>query len=325
MTTVLVTGGAGYVGSHACKALAAAGWIPVVYDDLSTGHAGTVKWGPLVQGSLADGRALDAAFAAHRPDFVMHFAASAYVGESAIDPLGYYRNNVAGSVALLSAAVRAGCRGVVFSSSCTLYGNAGPPLTEMTPIAPINPYGRTKLAVEHILADVEQAHGLPFVALRYFNAAGADPDGDIGEDHDPETHLIPLAIGAAQGWSSPLEIFGTQYKTSDGTCVRDYVHVTDLADAHVRAIKYMQNGGTGTAFNLGSETGYSVREVIDTVARIGGKLVPHHEGPARDGDPARLVADSARAHEVLGWQAGLGDLDTVVRTAWDWFARTRRG
>lgn len=317
--TVLVTGGAGYIGSHACKALAAAGFTPVTYDNFVYGHRKAVRFGPLVEGDIRDAAALDAAFAAHRPVAVLHFAAFAYVGESVADPGKYYDNNVGGTVSLLEAMRRAGCGNIVFSSTCATYGDpVALPMDETHPQRPINPYGRSKLMIETMLADYGVAYGLGHLSLRYFNAAGADPDGELGEDHEPETHLIPLAIGAAQGTRAPLKVFGTDYDTPDGTCVRDYIHVTDLADAHVLALAHLLDGGAGGMLNLGTGTGNSVLEVVAAVRRAGGGDVPYAEAPRRAGDPPALVASAARAREVLGWTPRLTDIDTVVDTAWRW-------
>lgn len=317
---VLVTGGAGYIGSHACKALALSGHEPIAYDNLVYGHRWAVRWGPLVEGELADATALDAAFRSHKPDAVMHFAAYAYVGESVADPIKYYRNNVAGSLALLDACHRHGVDKLVFSSTCATYGVPHQiPITESHPQAPINPYGASKLMVERMLADCGTAHGLRSIALRYFNAAGADPDGEIGEAHDPETHLIPLVLEAAAGKRPHIQIFGTDYDTPDGSCIRDYIHVSDLADAHVQALRHLVDSAPGMqAFNLGNGTGFSVREVIAAAERVTGRSIPVVEGPRRPGDPPALVGDPTHARAELGWQPKLDELDTIVATAWEW-------
>ncbi len=317
--SILVTGGAGYVGSHACKALAAAGHIPVVYDNLSRGHRAAVRWGPLVVGALEDHHRLIAALREHNIAAVMHFAAFAYVGESVTDPELYYRNNVGGTLALLGAMRAAGVERIVFSSTCAVYGIPDKvPIGEDTPLAPVNPYGETKLAIERALAWYRGAYGIRSVALRYFNAAGADPDGEIGEDHAPETHLIPLVLRAALGQAGPVGIFGTDYPTADGTAVRDYIHVADLADAHVKALDYLAAGGDNAVFNLGTGSGHSVRQVIDAAERLGGRPVPRHETARRPGDPPALVADPGRARAALGWQATRSDLDTIIGTALAW-------
>jgi UDP-arabinose 4-epimerase len=317
--SILVTGGAGYVGSHACKALAASGYRPVVYDNLSRGHREAVRWGPLVEGNLHDSARLAETLASHRIAAVMHFAAFAYVGESMVDPGNYYWNNVGGTLALLNAMRDAGVGDIVFSSSCAVYGVPETvPIRATTATAPLNPYGDTKLAVEHALHWYAGAHGMRYAALRYFNAAGADPGGEIGENHEPETHLIPLVLRAALGRGKPIEIYGTDYPTRDGTAIRDYIHVADLADAHVRALAYLAAGGDSRALNLGTGSGSSVREVIAAVERIGGRKVPQREVARRPGDPPELVADPALARDRLGWLPRHSDLDTIIRTALAW-------
>ena len=324
MTRILVTGGAGYVGSHACKALAAAGYEPVVFDNLSAGHDWAVKWGVLEQGDLLDRDRIAEVVAAYQPAGAIHFASFAYVGESVIDPGKYWRNNVAGAINLCDALVAADTDAIVFSSSCTVYGRTDAAfISEAEPVLPINPYGNTKRAIEIMLADYEVATGMRNTILRYFNAAGDDADGEIGEDHDPETHLIPLAIAAAARDSDALKIFGTDYPTPDGTCIRDYIHVTDLADAHVRAVRRMLEGGASDVFNLGAGNGYSVRDVIDAVGRIVGAPVTATEDARRPGDPARLVADIAHAQRGLDWQPVHSSLDNIVSTAWNWYRAHR--
>lgn len=319
--TVLVTGGAGYVGSHACKALAAAGYRPVVYDSLERGHRWAVKWGPLEQGDLLDADALKRALARHKPAAVMHFAAYAFVGESVSAPGLYYRNNVMGTLSLLEAMREAGIGTIVFSSTCATYGVPQTPLlAEDHPQAPINPYGATKLMVERILADYRAAYGLRYAALRYFNAAGADPDGEIGEVHDPETHLIPLALKAARGTGDPLTIFGDDYDTEDGTCIRDYIHVGDLADAHIRALERLLGHDETIALNLGTGTGVSVRRLVEAVERVTGRAVPHSYGPRRAGDPPVLVAATGKAKATLGWEPRQSDIETIIRNADAWEA-----
>lgn len=321
---VLVTGGAGYVGSHACKALAAAGYRPVVFDNLSRGFAELVKWGPLVVGDLGDRAAVDAALLVHRPVAVMHFAAFAFVPESVADPYLYYRNNVAGTLTLLEAMRAADVKRLVFSSTCAVYGSVTrTPISETTPTMPVNAYGESKLMVERILVDATRAYGLDWTALRYFNACGADPDVETGELHDPEPHLIPRALMAATGEISHLDVFGEDWPTPDGTCVRDYIHVADLADAHVASLRRLENGGSSDAFNLGTGTGLSVRQIVDAVARVTGRAVPVRLGPRRPGDPAALVADPARARAELGFSPSRSDIDTIVATAWRWH-RARR-
>jgi UDP-arabinose 4-epimerase len=320
--SVLVTGGAGYIGSHACKALARAGYEPVSYDNLSRGHRHAVRWGPLVEGDIADRETVAATLEAHRISAVMHFAALAYVGESVTDPALYYNNNVRGTLALLDAMLAAGTKHIVFSSTCATYGLPDAvPIVETMPQRPVNPYGETKLAIERVLHWYGAAYGLGSVALRYFNAAGCDRDGEIGEEHDPETHLIPLVLRAALGSGPPVSIFGTDYPTPDGTAVRDYIHVDDLADAHVRALGHLAGGGENAAVNLASGRGYSVREVIAAVGEAVGRAVPCRETPRRPGDPPALIADPGLAAAVLGWRAQCSDLPTIIRTALAWERR----
>ena len=298
----------------------------MVYDNLSTGDGDFVRWGPFIEGDLLDAGALAGTFAEHRPAVALHFAACAYVGESFEDPARYYANNVIGALHLLDAARSAGNVPIVFSSTCAVYGEPGSvPITEEAALAPVNPYGRTKLAVEHALADYEAAYRLRSVRLRYFNACGCDPDGEIGESHDPETHLIPRAILAALGRLDELAIFGDDYPTPDGTAVRDYVHVTDLADAHVAAARHLLGGGDGLAVNLGTGRGFSVREVVDAVERVTGLRVPRRVTARRQGDPAVLVADGSRATRLLGFIAAHSDIETIVRTAHAWLARMDQG
>src|ERR1051326_7901810 len=316
---ILVTGGAGYVGSHACKALAAAGYRPIVYDNLSRGHREAVRWGPLIEGDLHDTDQVAAALQTYGVTAVMHFAAYAYVGESVGEPATYYRNNVGGTLALLEAMRRAGIGTIVFFSTCAVYGSPERlPIDEATPKLPLNPYGETKLAIERALHWYAGAYGLRFAALRYFNAAGADPDGEIGEDHNPETHLIPRVLRAAVSSGDPVEVYGTDYPTADGTAIRDYIHVTDLADAHVRAVEYLAAGRENGAMNLGTGQGCSVREVIAGVERISARAVPFRERARRAGDPPELVADPALARARLQWQPRHSDLDTIIRTALAW-------
>ena len=316
---VLVTGGAGYVGSHACKALARAGYTPVVYDNLSRGHAWAVKWGPLERGDLMSVSRLKAVFRKHRPFAVLHFAALAYVGESVEEPLRYYRNNVGGTINLLQAMREAAVNRIVFSSTCAVYGAPKKvPIPENHPQAPLNPYGHSKRVVEQMLADSAAAHGLRSVALRYFNAAGSDPDGDIGEMHDPETHLIPLALEAAAGLRRKLTIHGTNYATRDGTCIRDYVHVSDLADAHVLALRYLARHAGASAFNLGNGGGFTVREVIAATERVTGRGIAVRTGPRRPGDPPVLVANAALARRKLSWKPRYRDLEAMIDSAWRW-------
>ena len=319
---VLVTGGAGYIGSHACKALAAAGYVPVTYDNLSRGHRHAVRWGPLVEGDIADRAAVATVLKTHRISSVMHFAAFAYVGESGTDPALYYSNNVCGTLSLLDAMREAGVNRIVFSSSCATYGLPDSvPIRETMAQHPVNPYGETKLAIERVLRWYGPAYGLRSVALRYFNAAGCDRAGEIGEEHDPETHLIPLVLRAALGTAPPVQIFGTDYPTPDGTAIRDYIHVDDLAAAHVRAVEYLAAGGESAAVNLATGNGYSVREIIAAVTKAVGREVPRREAPRRAGDPPALVADPSLAAQLLGWRAACSDLDTIIKTALAWEMR----
>lgn len=321
---VLVTGGAGYIGSHTAKVLAAAGHVPIVLDDFSYGHEWAVRWGPLERGDLADARWLADVFGRHRIDAVVHFAASAYVGESMTNPRKYFRNNTVNTLNLLDAMVDTGVTRIVFSSTCATYGlPVRVPIDEAHPQAPVNPYGQSKLFAERILHWYAQAYALEYVALRYFNASGADPGGEIGEDHDPETHLIPLVIDAARGARPPVRVFGTDYPTADGTAIRDYIHVTDLADAHVRALDYLLRDGVSTAINLGTGRGHSVREVIEMVEQVSGRAVPRVDSPRRAGDPPELVADASMAQTVLGWIPRYPDLRTIVEHAWTWHTHER--
>lgn len=314
--TVLVTGGAGYIGSHVCKALAAAGAVPVAYDTLERGHDWAVQWGPLERGDIGDAARLDAVMAQYRPHAVIHLAGYIEVGESVREPERFHRNNVVNSGVLIEAAARHGLEAFVFSSSCAVYGLPRTDLlAEDHPIAPLSPYAENKAEVERLLAATGDR--LRSASLRYFNAAGADPGGAIGEAHDPETHLMPLAIDAALGLGKPLSILGTDYDTPDGTCVRDYIHVDDLADAHVRAVGWLADHPGHTAFNLGSGSGYSVREVIEQTSRIVGQPVPHSVGPRRPGDSPKLVGNIARARAVLGWSP-TRDLATQIEDALRW-------
>ena len=316
---VLVTGGAGYIGSHACKALASAGYTPVTLDSLVYGHRRAVRWGPFVQGDLADGPLVRRVLREHRIQAVLHFAGYAYVGESMLAPGKYFQNNFSNSVTLLDAMCDEAVDCIVFSSTCATYGIPQTiPIDEDHPQLPVNPYGESKLFVERMLHRFSEAHGVRYAALRYFNAAGADADGEIGEDHEPETHLIPLAIDAAQGRRPDVSVFGTDYPTPDGTAVRDYIHVTDLALAHVQALQRLLAGDRCLRVNLGTGQGHSVREVVRMVEAVGGRPVPIQEAPRRAGDPPELVAASARAREVLGWSPQHSDLRNIIATAWRW-------
>ena len=319
MENVFVTGGAGYIGSHTCKALARAGYQPIVLDNLSTGHLWAVRWGPFKEGNIHDQLLVRSLIEKYKIKVMIHFAASAYVGESMHHPDKYFQNNVANTLRLVDAAHEAGLKKIVFSSTCATYGIPKRlPITEKHPQKPVNPYGESKLFVEKVLDWYGIPHGIESVCLRYFNAAGADPEGEIGEDHTPETHLIPLVIEAAMGLRDWVGIFGTDYATDDGTAVRDYIHVQDLADAHIRAVKYLLEGGTSQRLNLGTGHGYSVREVIQAVQKVSGRKVPFQELERRAGDPAVLVAQATAAQKRLGWTPKFTNLEDVVHTAWEW-------
>jgi UDP-glucose 4-epimerase len=316
---ILVVGGAGYIGSHMVKQLLRSGHDVVTLDDLSTGYRDAVLGGSFIQGSIADGKLLDRVFAEHRYDAVFHFASFIQVGESVAQPAKYYANNLANTLNLLDAMVRNEIRHFVFSSSAAIFGEPrNVKIDEDHPVAPINPYGATKAMVEQILRDYDHAYGLRSVSLRYFNACGADPEAELGERHNPETHLIPLALQTISGRRQHLMVYGRDYDTPDGTCIRDYVHVCDLCDAHLLALEYMLDGAVSNAFNLGNGDGYSVQQVIDTIALVTGKAVSIVNGPRRPGDPARLVADSSKAKKALGWKPRFSGLDVIVSHAWSW-------
>jgi UDP-arabinose 4-epimerase len=324
MVKVLVTGGAGYIGSHACQALANAGLEPIVYDSLETGRRSAVKWGPLEQGDIRDGARLRSILATHRPSAVMHFAAYIQVEESVAHPGKYYDNNVVGTLRVLEAMRETGVDTIVYSSTAAVYGMPkSVPVTEDEPLAPINPYGESKRVGELIMADFERAHGLKWAALRYFNAAGADPEGEVGPSHEPVTHLIPLVLRAALGTGKPLTVFGTDYETPDGTAIRDYIHVSDLANAHVAALNHLSRGGTTGAFNLGVGEGHSVREVIDEVARNLDTRIPFVEGPRRPGDAPVLVADARKGKNAFGWEPRHSTLASIITTAANWERRRK--
>ena len=319
MKNVLVTGGAGYVGSHVCKALAAAGYSPVTYDSLVSGYRWAVQWGPLEVGDIADADRLAGVIERYRPEAVLHFAAFIAAGESVTDPGKYYRNNVAGSLSLLEAMRDKGVTRIVFSSTAAVYGDPETvPIPESHPLRPVNPYGKTKLAIEEMLCDFATAHDFRYATLRYFNASGADAGGGIGEAHEPETHLIPLALDAALGRSPHLDIYGDDYDTPDGTCIRDYIHVSDLADAHTAALGQLLDGGNPAALNLGTGQGHSVRQVIEAAGRILGKKIPVRVSARRPGDPPVLVADPALARDLLGWVPQYPALDEIVASAARW-------
>jgi UDP-arabinose 4-epimerase len=324
MNRVLVTGGAGYIGSHTCKALAVAGFDPVVYDNLSTGFERLVRWGRLVRGDIADSVALNAAFAMHRPIAVIHFAGRIAVGESVVAPWLHYGPNVAGTISLLNVMREHSVNHLVFSSSAAVYGVPDiSPVPESAPLNPLSPYGHSKWFAEQVISDYCAASALKSVCLRYFNAAGADADGETGELHDPETHLIPLAFDAVLGTRERLTLNGDDYDTPDGTCVRDYIHVTDLARAHVSALHFCMNDARVSAFNVGTGNGYSVREVLNAIEAVTGLPVPHVVGPRRSGDPAHLVADASAAQRVLGWTPIHSGLQEIISSAWRWHQRER--
>jgi len=322
--TVLVVGGAGYIGSHTCLDLANKGFKPVVFDNFSNGHREFVKWGPAEEGDIRDRARLDEVLATHKPAAILHFAALIEVGESVKDPVAFYENNVIGTLTLLAAAQTAGVKAFVFSSTCATYGlPQSVPLDETHRQVPINPYGRTKYIVEQALSDYDKYTGFRSVVLRYFNAAGADFEGRIGEWHQPETHAIPLAIDAALGRREGFRVFGTDYETRDGTCVRDYIHVLDLADAHVRAVEHLLRGGESVALNLGTGTGTTVKELLGTIERVSERPFPVEYVGRREGDSHTLVANNDKAREILGWTPQY-DLSQIIRSAWNWHAKSNQ-
>jgi UDP-glucose 4-epimerase len=324
-TTVLVTGGAGYIGSHAAKVLRQAGHRVVIYDNLSAGHREAVLGAPLIVGDTGDVETMRRAIRDSGASAVMHFAAWLSVPDSVRDPAGYYRNNVTGTIGTLAAMAAEGCRQFVFSSTCAVYGEpVETPIRETHPTSPVNSYGQTKLAIEHALPHFERAYGIRSVRLRYFNAAGADPDGELGEDHAPEIHVIPRAIEAAGG-GPPIDVFGEDYPTPDGTCLRDYIHVMDLADAHLRALAWLQDGGASGSYNAGTERPTSVKDVIDAVEKVTGLPVARRSAPRRPGDPAILYASAERIRRDLGWVPQRPALETIVADAWNWHAKHPRG
>jgi len=319
MKKILVTGGAGYIGSHAVRALLNQGKEVLVIDNLEKGHREAVQKEILIEGDLRDRAFLEDVFQSNPIESVMHFAADSYVGESVENPGKYYENNILSSLNLLRAMQKYGVTNIIFSSTAAVYGNGnGKPLKETDHAEPINPYGFTKHIVERMLSDFSDAHGLRFVALRYFNAAGADPNGDIGESHIPETHIIPLTLAVAAGKLPMLTVFGNDYPTPDGTCLRDYVHVTDIAEAHLNAIAYLEQGGANTILNIGNNKGYSVSEVIKTARQITGKTIPTVISGRRAGDPALLLCDNAFARQALNWQPKLSSIEKIIETAWRW-------
>lgn len=316
---VLVTGGAGYIGSHACKSLKKMGYTPVTFDDFSQGHRYAVKWGPLVEGNLLDPESLDRAFTLYKPKAVMHFAAKALVGESVHDPSLYYKNNVVGTLNLMNACVKHKVFSFILSSTCASYGiPKAVPISEDTEQKPINPYGKSKLMIEEMLKDYDRAYGLKSVFLRYFNAAGADPEGEIGENHSPESHLIPLVIQAALGQLPHISVFGVDFPTPDGSAIRDYIHVMDLAQAHILALEYLLKGGQTNFMNLGTGSGFSVLEIIKNVELYAKRFIRIRIEPRREGDPPILIADNQKAKNILSWQPRYSDLPTIIETAWKW-------
>jgi len=320
--TILVTGGAGYIGSHVCKALARAGYLPVVYDDLSNGHREAVRWGPLEVGGLEDESRLAACIAKHDPEGVIHLAGFIAAGESVVAPAKFYRNNLCGFLTLLDGMRRHGIERIVFSSTAAVYGAPqSVPIKETAPVRPVNPYGHSKAMCEQILQDYAVAYGIRSISLRYFNAAGADPDGELGECHEPETHLIPLVLEAAAGLRNGIDVYGDGYPTRDGTCVRDYIHVADLATAHVLALRKMEAAAVVAAYNLGNGQGFTVLEVIGAAERATGCPIPTRRHPPRAGDPPVLLADATLAKAELGWTPAFGALETQLEHAWKWLCR----
>jgi len=323
---ILVTGGAGYIGSHMCKHLDHNGYNPIILDNLICGHRQAVKWGVFIEGSIGDKELLGHIFSEYKVEAVIHFAAFCYVDESVKEPLKYYRNNVANAINLLESMNENNIKNFIFSSSCSTYGEPIEiPITEEHPQNPINPYGRTKLMVEQILDDFREAYGLHYISLRYFNAAGADPDGELGEDHRPETHLIPIVLQTALGQRNSINIFGDDYKTTDGTCIRDYIHINDLAQAHLLALEKLFNGCPEGKYNLGNGNGYSVKEVIDVVREITGKPIPTSIVGRRPGDPTILIGSSKKAIKELGWKPQFTDVYEIIKTAWEWHKRHPKG
>lgn len=322
MKNVLVTGGAGYIGSHACKALVKAGYMPIAYDNLVYGNEWAVQWGPLEKGDIRDKARIREVLEEYKPDSVMHFAAYSYVGESVQDPKKYYDNNVGGTLSLLEAMLDYDIRNIVFSSTAATYGAPKKiPMKEDHPQHPVNPYGMTKFVIEKMLQDFGEAYDLRYAILRYFNAAGADPDSEIGEHHDPETHLIPRIIMSALGVGEILEIYGTDYETKDGTAIRDYIHVSDLADAHVSALDFLLHNNENISCNLGTGAGYSVKEVVQAVEKVSNKKIVTKNCPRRPGDPEVLVADTQLATEKLKWYPKHSELESIIKTAWDWHSK----
>ena len=326
MENILVVGGAGYIGAHMCKYLKKNGYQPIVVDNLVRGHGQTVKWGPFIRGSLSDRDILTQVFSDYAISAVMHFAAFAYVGESVEHPALYYQNNVTETLHLLEAMISADVRRFIFSSSCAVYGEPEEmPISETHPLNPISPYGRSKLMVEQILDDFHRAYGITYISLRYFNAAGADPDGELGEDHRPETHLIPLVLKVALGQQDDIRIFGDDYATKDGTCVRDYIHIEDLARAHLLSLERLLSDKEGGVYNLGNGAGYSVRDVVEIARNVTGKPIPVKICHRRPGDSSTLVGSALKARSELGWHPQYPDLDTIIGTAWGWHQKNPEG
>ncbi|MDP2847152.1 MAG: UDP-glucose 4-epimerase GalE [Humidesulfovibrio sp.] len=325
MGQILVTGGAGYIGAHTAKRLNSAGLETTVLDNLATGHRDFARWGAFIQGDVCDPVTLDRLFSSRNIDTVVHFAAASQVSESVRKPLLYYQNNVAGTIALLAAMRRHDVKNLVFSSSCAVYGPPfDVPLSEAHPCGPISPYAKSKLMIEGIMQDLAQAGDLNYVALRYFNAAGADPEAEVGERHNPETHLIPLVLQVALGQREHLDIFGDDYPTPDGTAIRDYIHVQDLADAHIAALRHLQNGGASGPINLGNGQGHSVREIVEAAREVTGRDIRVRQAPRRPGDSPRLVGDASKAREVLGWRPQFSDIREIIATAWAWHQQETR-
>ncbi len=322
---VLVTGGAGYIGSHTCKELAQQGYDVIVYDNLSTGHKELVQWGDFEYGDILDTEKLFSVMHKYKPSGVIHFAAKSIVNESLIIPGDYFRNNVTGTLNILDAMFREGIDTIVVSGTCAVYGHPESiPINENSPTHPINPYGLSKLWMEHILQAYEEAHNIRWMSLRYFNAAGCDLDAEIGEKHDPETHLIPRALMAVAGDAQEISIFGDDYKTEDGTCIRDYIHVCDLAHAHMLALRYLMHGGQSEALNLGTGKGFSVKEIFKSIAHVIDKHVPYRQEKRREGDPACLISDAKKAKLLLGWEPKYSDIDTIISTAWVWYNQSKK-
>lgn len=325
MKKILVTGGAGYIGSHTCKALYEKGYLPITYDNLVYGHEWAVKWGPFEKGDINDRQRLDEVIQKYNPSAVIHFAAYAYVGESVENPGKYYHNNVSGTITLLEALRDHGIDQFVFSSTCATYGEPHEiPIPESHPQLPINPYGASKLMIERILQDFDMAHKIRSISLRYFNAAGADPESEIGEDHEPETHLIPLVLEVAAGNLPYVTVFGDDYETIDGSCIRDYIHVTDLASAHLLALNALEEGATTTAYNLGNGKGFSVKDVINISQDITGRNIAVEIGSRREGDPPCLVGNAQRIQRELKWNPRFISLESIIKTAWDWHLQTKK-